>query len=103
MDETVKYPEGNFLGIWMAVCIGILTAIWIPLSILTGNLALIGVGPAMGVAVGLAVGQIVEHKQRKEGKIRPLNESEKRIRKVAVVVGIIIALMGCFLFLVGLL
>jgi hypothetical protein len=62
-----------------------------------------GVGPALGVAVGLAVGSIIEHKQRKEGKIRPLTESEKKMRNVAVVVGIIFALAGCFMLLVGLL
>ncbi len=103
MDETAKYPEGHFLGIWMAICCIVFTAIWMLIIIALGVPALIGVGPAMGVTIGLAVGMTIEHKQKEKGRIRPLTKSEKRIRGIAVVIGVIIGLIGFVLFLVGLL
>ncbi len=73
-----KYPEGHFVGIWMVIWIAIFIAIGIPLSITTENPGIIGIWPALGVSVGLAIGQGVENKYKKEGKIRPLTKEEEK-------------------------
>jgi len=44
-------------------------------------MGLIGIGPAIGVAFGLALGSSIEAKYKKEGKIRLLTEEEKKRKK----------------------
>jgi hypothetical protein len=72
------YPEGHFVGKWMAIGIAIFSGLGIPLAIITENLGLIGIGPAMGAAFGVAIGQSVEAKHKKEGRITPLTEEEQK-------------------------
>jgi hypothetical protein len=100
MDNTEKkYPEGHFLGMWMGIGIAIFSGFGIPLSIATENPGFIGMGPAIGVAFGLAIGQSIENKYKLEGKIRPLTESEMKRKKYAVLTGISILAVGVLLFL----
>lgn len=94
MKETEKYPEGHFVGMWIGICIAIFSGFGIPLSVITKNYAFIGIGPALGVAMGVAIGQGIENKYKEQGKIRPLNEKEKRNKKIAVFIGILILLLG---------
>jgi hypothetical protein len=102
-NEQKKYPEGHFAGMWMGIGMVIFTGLGVPLSIITGNPGLIGIGPAIGVAFGLSVGAAVEEKKKKEGKIRPLTEEEKKRKKTALLAGVVIlaalALLGLLLFL----
>ena len=98
-DKGKKYPEGHFLGMWMGICIAIFSIFGIPLSIVTENPGFIGIGPALGVAVGIAIGQSIENKYKKEGRIRPLTESEQKRKKNAVFAGIILLTLGLLVFI----
>ena len=93
-EKNKKYPEGHFVGIWTVIWIAIFTAVGIPISIITKNPGIIGIWPALGVAVGLSIGQGVENKYKKEGKIRPLNKDEKKRKKRAVLIGIALLTLG---------
>ncbi|MDD4898811.1 MAG: hypothetical protein PHY70_05475, partial [Methanocellales archaeon] len=65
MEEKEKnktYPEGHFVGMWMGIGIAIFSGFGIPLSIATGNPGFMGIGPAIGVAFGLAIGSSIEAK-----------------------------------------
>ena len=94
-----KYPEGHFLQMWMAIGIAIFSGLGIPLSIITENTGFIAIGPAIGVAVGLAIGQSIENKYKKDGRIRPLTESEQKRKKTSVLLGAVILIFGMILFL----
>jgi len=89
-----KFPKGHFVGMWMGIGIAIFSGFGIPLSIITEHFGFIGIGPAIGVAFGLLIGQSIENKHNKEGRIRPLTETEKRKRKIAVIVGIALFTLG---------
>jgi hypothetical protein len=94
-----KYPEGHFVGMWMGIGIVIFTAIGLPLSIALKVPGLIGIGPALGIAFGLSLGQSIESKYKKEGRIRPLTEGEKKRRKMLVLAGIAVLILGLLIFL----
>jgi hypothetical protein len=64
---------------------------------------LIALGPAIGLAFGFAIGQSVEEKYKKEGKIRPLTDREKKRRSILIVSLIVIAVSGLAILLIGLL
>jgi hypothetical protein len=99
LDENEKkFPKGHFVGMWMGIGIAIFSGIGVPISIIIDNFGFIGIGPAIGVVFGLSIGQSIENKYDKEGKIRPLTESEKSKRKIAIAVGIATLLLGIFVF-----
>ena len=98
-EKNKKYPEGHFTGMWMGIGIAIFTGVGVPLSIATKNMGLIGIGPAIGVAFGLSIGSGIEAKYKKEGKIRPLTEEEQKRKKLAVLAGVIMLLLGVIAFL----
>jgi hypothetical protein len=100
-ETTKKYPEGHFVRLWIAISIVIFTGLGLPLSIVSGNPGLIGIGPAIGVSFGLAIGSAIEAKYKKEGKIRPLTEKEKKRKKIGVTSGLIILLIGASVWLLG--
>ena len=95
-DKT--YPEGYFRGMWIGICIAIFSGLGIPASIITQNYAFIGMGPAIGVAVGAGIGQSIENKYKQEGRIRPLSEGEKKKTKNAVTIAIILLIGGILAF-----
>jgi predicted nucleic acid-binding Zn ribbon protein len=98
-----KYPEGHFIGMWIGIGIAIFSGIGIPLSIATDNPGLIAIGPAIGVSIGVAIGSSIETKNKKEGKIRPLTEDEKKSRKRSTTIALIIlaiALITLTVFLI---
>ena len=97
-DRDKKYPEGHFVSMWMRIGIAIFSGMGIPLSIITNNYGFIGIGPAIGVALGLSIGQAVENKYKEDGKIRSLTEDEKKGRKNAVMAGVGIVVSGVILF-----
>ena len=90
MENQNKYPEGHFVGMWMAIGIAIFSGIGIPLSIVTDNAGFIGVGPALGVSIGMAIGTGIENKYKKEGKIRPRTKEEENRRKTQVAAGLLV-------------
>jgi hypothetical protein len=55
--ERGEYPEGHFIGMWMGIGIAIFTSIGVPISIALKIPGLMGIGPAIGVAFGLIIGQ----------------------------------------------
>ena len=97
-----KYPEGHFVGMWMLIGIAIGAGIGIPLGIVIGNPGLFGIGLPIGLALGLAIGSSIEAKCKKEGKIRALTEEEKRKRKIFVIAGISVVVLGLVIFLLRL-
>ena len=99
-ENNNKYPEGNFVWMWMGIGIAIFSGIGIPLSIVSENLGFLGIGPAIGVAIGLAVGSSIEAKYKKEGKIRPLSEKEKKRKKIGITAGIVILSLLALIFLI---
>jgi len=103
MNEIEKYPEGHFMGMWIGIGLAIFSGIGVPLSIATGNLGLIGIGPSLGIAFGAAIGQAIESKHRSEGRIRPLTGAEKRQRKIGVITALVILLLGVGLLITMLL
>ena len=98
IDE--KYPEGHFVSMWMGIGIAIFSGIGIPLSIITDNPGFIGIGPAIGVAFGLSIGQGIENRYKLEGKIRPITDTEKKRKKSVVTLGIISIFIGIILVLI---
>ena len=99
-ENNKKYPEGRFIGMWMGIGIAIFSGIGIPLSIVSENPGFIGIGPAIGVAFGLAVGSSIEARYQKEGKIRPLSEKEKKRKKIGITAGIVILSLLALIFLI---
>jgi hypothetical protein len=97
-----KYPDGHFVGMWMVIGIAVFSGLGVPLSVATGNYGLIGIGPAIGVAFGLALGELIESKYRKKGKIRPLTEEERKRKKALVIVLISVFALGVLVFLLRL-
>jgi hypothetical protein len=98
-NNSKKYPEGHFIGMWMGIGIAIFSGLGIPLSIATKNYGFMGIGPALGVAFGLSIGQAIENKYKKENRIRPLTEEEKKRKKFAVMAGLAIFAFGVLVFL----
>ncbi|MCP8323468.1 MAG: hypothetical protein L6N96_04750 [Candidatus Methylarchaceae archaeon HK02M2] len=98
-EQNKKYPEGHFVGMWMAIGIAIFSGIGVPLSIILKIPGLIAIGPAVGVAFGLAIGSSIESKYKKEGKIRPLIKDEKNKRRMVLLAGIAILIIGLAIFL----
>lgn len=109
MDENInkqnkKYPRGHFLNTWTAIGIAVFSGLGVPISIITDNPGLIGIGPALGIVIGAAIGKSYEKKFEAEGKIRPLTDGEKRnqrrTRNIAIIfliAGVII--LGAFIYL----
>ena len=99
-ENNKKYPEGHFVGMWMGIGIAIFTGVGVPVAFATGNPGLLGIGPALGVSIGLAIGSGIEAKYKKEGKIRPLTEEEKKRRKIGITAGIVILSLLALIFLI---
>ena len=95
-----QYPEGHFVGMWMGIGIAIYTGVGVALSTALKSPGLLGIGPALGVAFGLSVGQAIEAKHKREGKIRPLTEDEKKKKKLIILIGVISFLFGVLAFLI---
>jgi hypothetical protein len=97
--DNEKYPEGHFLGMWMGIGVALFSGIGVPLSFALKNPGLLGIGPALGIAFGLSIGQSIESKYKKEGKVRPLTEDEKKKRRRLVIAGICVLIFWVLVFL----
>lgn len=98
-----KYPEGHFIGMYTGIGIAIFGGLGVPLSIILKNNAFIGVGPALGIPLGAAIGKAVEDKYRKKDLIRPLTKKEKHTKKIEGIIAVGIIGLGVLVFLVLLL
>ena len=101
-NNDQKYPEGHFVGMWMGIGIAVFSGVGVSLSIVLKTPGLIGIGPAIGVAFGLALGQSIESKYKKEGKIRPLTEDEKKKRRILLILLTSVFVLGLLIFLLRL-
>ena len=81
-ENEKKYPQGHFVGMWIAIGMVIFSGVGIPLSVSTGNNALIGIGPVVGMIIGMAIGKSIEAKHEREGNIRPLTKKENKTRNI---------------------
>ncbi|MBD3319324.1 hypothetical protein GF342_05440 [Candidatus Woesearchaeota archaeon] len=99
-DKKTRYSEGHFLGVGIALGMIIFSGAGVALAVSTGNLGLLGIGPAIGLAIGLAIGKSMEDDYRKKGMIRPLTKKEKEGRKKAKLAGVIALVIGVLVFLV---
>lgn len=72
-----------------------------PVGLALGNIA---IGPAIGLIMGLAIGNFYENKYQKAGKIRPLTKEEKRIQKrnklwvLGILIAVFLAVLTGYLF-----
>ncbi len=95
-----KYPQGHWMSIGM--CIGIeLGCIPSFVGLLFDQMApFVGIGPAIGCALGVAIGSALERKHKDE--LRPLTEEEQRRRFRLTLVGLgALALLVVSLFVLG--
>lgn len=95
-----KYPEGHFVNMWISIGIVIFSGLGVLLVIITQNHTFFVIVPVLGVAFGLAIGQVIENKYKKEGKIRPLTEDEKKLKKMTISAGIVLLILGVIVFLI---
>jgi hypothetical protein len=98
-----RYPEGHFVGMWIGLGIATFCGVGVPLAIVTKSFGLIGLGPAVGVAFGVAVGGAIEDKHRRQGRIRPLSAAERMGRRRLTTWALVSVLIGVALFVVLLL
>jgi uncharacterized membrane protein YbhN (UPF0104 family) len=97
-DENKKYPEGHFVGMWMGIGIALFTGLGLFFGNALKNSNFISMGPLIGVAFGLIVGQSIEAKNKREGRIRKLSEKEKKRKKAIVLIGITLLILGFIMF-----
>ncbi|MFW3145584.1 MAG: hypothetical protein ACMUIE_02085 [Thermoplasmatota archaeon] len=102
-ERRALYPEGHFIGLWMVIGTAIFLAVGIPLVVSTGNPVFFSFGPAIGVSIGTVIGSSIEAKYRKEGRIRPLNRKEKKMKNIGLGVGTGLLVIGVVTFLIILL
>lgn len=95
-----KHPQGHWMSIGM--CIGIaMGSIPVLVSLLFDDMSSwVGIAPAMGLGVGIAIGSALERKHKDE--LRPLTEEEQRGRFRLTLVGLgALALLVLSLFVLG--
>ena len=79
-----RYPKGHFIGLGMAVFSGM----GVPLWLVTDNPGMIGVGVAVGVAIGAA------WEQKYNKNPRELTPEEARTRKIGLWAGVLVLIAG---------
>ena len=93
-DIDKKYPEGHFVGMWMGIGIALFAGFGVPLSIILDNPGFIGIGPGLGVGFGLAIGQAIENKYKKEGRIIPKPESDPKKMSPYLIFGLVVLIVA---------
>ena len=95
-----KYPQGHWMSIGM--CIGIaMGSIPSLVGLLIDDMSSwAGIGPAVGLGFGVAIGSALERKHKDE--LRPLTEAEQRVRFRSTLFGLgALALLVLSLFVLG--
>lgn len=95
-----KYPQGHWMSIGM--CIGIaLGCIPSFVGLFFDQMApFVGIGPALGCGLGVAIGSALESKHKDE--LRPLTQDEQRVRfRITAIVLGALAVLVLSLFVLG--
>jgi hypothetical protein len=93
-NERETYPEGHFVVRWMVLGSAMSCGVGIPLGIATDLPIFFALGPAVGITLGMAVGLAIERKHRVQVRIRPLNGAEQRRRRLGVIAGCAVFVLG---------
>ena len=64
MSEKNNHKETNYIGVGIAIGIGMMLPFGIILGITTGNMAFIGFGLPIGIAVGTAIGVALNERNK---------------------------------------
>lgn len=99
METKKQYPKGHYTTMGIAVGAIVFGALGFIICMITDNMGLLGVGPSVGIPIGLIFGQILEGRKQREGMVRELTEHEKQRQRVAIFVGIAFAFLGILAFL----
>lgn len=99
METNKQHPKGHYTTLGIAIGAGVFGVLGFIICVLTDNMGLIGVGPAVGIPLGLLIGQSLESKKEREGKVRELTVTEKQRQRTAIFVGIGLAFLGVLAFL----
>lgn len=89
-----KYPEGQLVAQWIGIGMALFAGLGVVLATTTDNPGLIGIGPAIGVGFGAAIGSSLERRYRREGRIRPLTDAERGRQRRARWLGAAILVAG---------
>ncbi len=93
------YPEGTFVSIGVAIGAGL----GVPIGLLFGDPAFLGVGVGIGAGLGVAIGAAVEARVKQRGQIRPLSAEERRQRRrwatIALTAGAVVGIGVLMVFL----
>lgn len=97
--STIKKPKGHYISVGIIIGIGIFGMLGTVIYLITNNFAFIGVGPAVGIPIGLILGQSIESKKEREGKIRELSTQEKQRQHLLIFLGLGVAFLSIIGFL----
>ena len=97
--STIKNPKGHYISVGIIIGIGIFGILGTVIYLITNNFAFIGVGPAVGLPIGLILGQSMESKKEREGKIRELSTQEKQRQHLLIFLGLGVAFLSIIGFL----
>ena len=70
--STIKKPKGHYISVGIIIGIGIFGMLGTVIYLITNNFAFIGVGPAVGIPIGLILGQIWKAKKSAKEKLENL-------------------------------
>jgi hypothetical protein len=88
-EKEKRYPKGHFIGLGMALG----APLGIPLFLALDNPGMMGIGIAIGVAVGTAL------EGRYNRNPRPMTEEEIKTVKYATAAGVLALVAGVMVFL----
>ena len=97
--STIKKPKGHYISVGIIIGIGIFGMLGTVIYLITNNFAFIGAGPAVGLPIGLILGQSMESKKEREGKIRELSTQEKQRQHLLIFLGLGVAFLSIIGFL----
>ncbi len=101
MEEEKKptYPQGYMVNLWTACTLVICSVIAIIFCAASGQWALIGIGPAIGVPLGISIGKSIENRLHTEERIRSRTEKELRRLKIFIIAAVVCVTAGIILFM----
>lgn len=99
METKKQYPKGHYTTLGIAIGAIVFGLLGFVICLMTDNMALLGVGPSVGIPIGLIFGQNLEGRKEREGMVRELTMVEKQRQRIAIFVGIAFAFLGILAFL----
>lgn len=96
--EQGKHPKGYWMGIGPSFGFLLGYALAFIIGLFTDSMTFfIIIAPAIGAGLGVSIGSVLEWKYK--DKIRPLTEQEQKMQKWGVALGLIMLLVGIFVFI----